>query len=296
MNDSSLIIQKAFYNKKDVKSIVEGLVFNNSLYFVAHNGVFGDPEPYTPKKLKIVYTINNKKEVLEVGENEYVKINYIPTDRLGIWYTNNCKTKPKIINKSLNQLYNISTPNKATILTSVWEEIYNNPFKSYKSISSEGGHICITLQILQLLYAAEQLYNFKYVSFLEHDVLYPDGYFDFPDFEKGSILTNMNYIQLSKKGWQENNKSDEPLHEMTMHLSDAIANFEENLKKGLRHEYFLLENQNLKRETWFCKNPSVHIFHGNHLTSHYDIYSKEYEQGNYFWGHKNLYKDLLELP
>ncbi len=296
MNVSSLTIESAFYNKKDVTSIVRELVFDNALYFVADNGIFGDPEPYKPKKLTITYKLDHKKRVLEVGENEYVKINFIPTDRLGIWYTNNCKTKPNIINRSLNQLYNISKFNKATVLTSVWKKIPNNPFKSYKSVFTSGGHVCITLQILQLLYAAKQLHNFKYVSFLEHDVLYPRGYFDFPDFKKGTILTNMNYIQLSKKGWQENNKSDEPLHQMTMHLTDAIENFEENLKRGLQHEYFLLENQTLKRETWSCEMPAVHIFHGFHLTSHHDIYSEEYELANYYWGHKDLYADLLEIP
>ena len=100
MNGSSLIIESAFYNKKDVTSIVEELIFNNSLYFIADNGVFGDPEPYKPKKLTITYKLNSRKRILEVKENEYVKINFIPTDRLGIWYTNNCKTKPNIINRS----------------------------------------------------------------------------------------------------------------------------------------------------------------------------------------------------
>tara|TARA_R100001594_G_scaffold132138_1_gene172178 strand:- start:491 stop:1384 length:894 start_codon:yes stop_codon:yes gene_type:complete len=295
MNNSILTIESAFYNKKDVTSIVEELIFDNTLYFIADNSVFGDPEPYKPKKLILTYRLNSKKKVLEAKENEYVKINFIPTNRLGVWYTNNCKTKPKIINRSLNQLYNVSKFNRATILTSVWEEIVGNPFKSYTSAFREGSHICITLQILQLLYAATQLHNFKYVSFLEHDVLYPSDYFNYPDFEKGRILTNMNYIQLSKKGWQKNNKSDQPLHEMTMHISDAIENFEDNLKKGLQQEYFLLENQNLKRETWACENPAAHIFHGSHLTSHYDIYSKEYEIANYYWGHKDLYSDLLEI-
>jgi len=293
--NKSLVIKSAFYNAKNVTSIVKNLIFGEgSLFFIASNGVFGDPEPYKEKTLKIRYTCNGKNEELEVKENNYVKINYSPSDRLGIWYTNNCSTKPLIIKKSLDELAKISNK-KVTILTSVWEEINNNPYKSYKSFFNHGGLININLQILQLLYAAKKIHDFKYVSFLEHDVLYPIGYFDYPDFDKGSIMTNMNYIQLSKKGWQKNNNSDQPLHEMTMHFSDAIDNFESNLQKGLRHEYFLLENQNLKRKSWKSKNPSVHVYHGAHLTSHYDIYSNEYEQENYYWGNVALYSDILKI-
>ena len=65
MNISSLTIESAFYNKKDVTSIVRELVFDNALYFVADNGIFGDPEPYKPKKLTITYKLDHKKRIKE---------------------------------------------------------------------------------------------------------------------------------------------------------------------------------------------------------------------------------------
>ena len=49
---------------------------------------------------------------------------------------------------------------------------------------------------------ARESKQYKYVTFLESDVLYAEGHFDYPDF-KGNSICNMNYKGLCEKGFQE---------------------------------------------------------------------------------------------
>ena len=57
----------------------------------------------------------------------------------------------------------------------------------------------------------------------------------------------------------------------------------------------LIEPQNLKRKQWQCIHPSVHINHGYHFTSHYNVYSKK---GIYtvhpYWGDYSKWKYLFD--
>jgi hypothetical protein len=143
---------------------------------------------------------------------------------------------------------------------------------------------------MQLLYQAKEIADYEYVSFLEHDVLYPEGYFDFPDFEEGVVLTNMNYIGINSLGFQPLGQRDEPFHQMTMRFNEAIRHCESILSNALVRNCGLIEPQNLARKQWNCVSPSIHINHGRHFTSHYSIYTNDiFEYDNYWGNHKNIW-------
>jgi hypothetical protein len=143
---------------------------------------------------------------------------------------------------------------------------------------------------MQLLYQAKEMHNYDYVSFLEHDVLYPEGYFDFPDFEEGNVMTNMNYIGINEDGFQPLGQRDEPFHQMTMRFDEAIRHCESILSNALIRNAGLIEPQNIIRKQWECTNPAIHINHGKHFTSHFNVYRKDniYTHDGY-WGY---YKDI----
>jgi hypothetical protein len=146
-----------------------------------------------------------------------------------------------------------------------------------------------------LLYQAREIGQYEYVSFLEHDVFYPEGYFDFPEISDGEIITNMNYMGLCRDGWQPLRQFDEPFHQMNMRFSDAIKHCESILPNALIRNSGLIEPQNLKRSKWKCKNPAVHVNHGHHFTSHYNVYGKNniYLEDHY-WGDSKEYKYLFD--
>jgi hypothetical protein len=134
------------------------------------------------------------------------------------------------------------------------------------------------------LYTARESGKYQYVSFLEHDVLYPDGYFDYPEFTEG-VLTNMNYKGICEKGWQQRNADHEPLHQMTMRFEHAIVHFEALLRDAISMGGVLVEPQTVKRLQWFCANPAVHVNHGKHFTSHFNIYeTASFDQHDAYWG------------
>jgi hypothetical protein len=130
------------------------------------------------------------------------------------------------------------------------------------------------------------------VSFLEHDVLYPEGYFDYPDFETG-VCTNMNYKGICADGWQNKTANHEPLHQMTMKFDEALVHFEALIKEAIAKGGVLLEPQS-KRSKWKCVHPAVHMNHGKHFTSHFSIYSKETHQVDEYWGDASKYTGLFK--
>ena len=155
-------------------------------------------------------------------------------------------------------------------------------------------HCIQLLQILQCLYNAKTMSKYDYVSFLEHDVLYPKGYFDYPDFEEGQIFTNMNYGGLCRDGWQERGQADEPFHQMTMTFDDAIKHCLDILPNAIVTNSGNIESQTLIRKQWNCENQAIHINHGFHFTSHNSIYRKDnLIELHPYWGDFNNYKNLF---
>lgn len=218
------------------------------------------------------------------------------TNKIGIFYTNNNPkgdSRSPTIDLSLQTIKRASE-GKADIITSVWSNIKNNPFTEHVSWVKIGGHLNQCLQILHLLYVAKEKQDYEYVCFLEHDVLYPEGYFDFPDFKEGDCLANMNYIGLKKEGFQKLKQKDRPLHQMVMRFNDAIFHFETVFRNALVLNHGVVDYpKNVKRYPWLSEHPSVHVNHGHHFTSHYRVFHNETCDKIDYWGNAEDYSYLF---
>lgn len=284
-------INHAYYGGVDCTEIVKSRIRNGSLILRSDNNIIGDPAVGQPKAL--VVSVDGKRYITEEGR---MFIYPAPSKtKLGIFYSNN--TRPETfpaIRASLNSIQK-AAENKADILTCMWNPEPQNPFPEYLAWTKTFSHLNQLLQIMQLLYVAREINDYKTVSFLEHDVLYGEGYFDYPEIPVGTVYTNMNYIGVNKDGWQEVPIRHEPFHQMTMRFDEAIAHCESILANALITNSGLIEPQipNIIREKWSSAHPSVHINHGGHFTSHFSIYSttdiKDYDD---YWGH---HKDYLNL-
>lgn len=217
-------------------------------------------------------------------------------NKLGIFYSNNYipQTYPTI-KKSLDTI-KISAAGKVDILTCMWNHEPDNPFPELIAHFKSSSHLNQLLQIMQLLYHAKEIKNYEYVSFLEHDVLYPEQYFDYPEISEGEVYTNMNYMGICRNGWQSLGQLDQPFHQMTMRFSDAIKHCEFILSNALVRNSGIIEPRNLERKIWYSKNPPVHINHGYHFTSHFNVYRKDdIFQDHPYWGSFENYKYLFEF-
>lgn len=278
-----LKINKATYGGQDVTDVVQSHIKDGKLLIKAGNDIFGDTQAGVVKYLEV----DSSEGFDSVMENGYLSLPKSNINKLGIFYTNN--NVPKVVSESLHTLEKFR--DVADIMTCVWNPIPGNPFYEVGAMTKSSSHLNIIIQILQLLYTARETNKYNYVSFLEHDVLYPDGYFDFPEFSN-AVMTNMNYKGISANGWQKRNADHEPLHQMTMVFSEAINHFEKLLHQAIRLGGVLVE-PNIKRLQWKCVNPAVHINHGKHFTSHFSIYSKETHETDPYWGDSKIWIEKL---
>lgn len=285
---------RATYGNVDCSSVVSSKIRNNSLIIRADNSIIGDPRPGTVKQLVVELEHEGTVVTKAVNEGEMLIYPKSTTDRLGVFYSNN--NEPSIypaIRASLQSIKR-AAEGKADILTCMWNSEPSNPFTEYIAWTKTSSHLNQLLQVMQLLYNARQINNYKYVSFLEHDVLYPEGYFDYPEFPEGEMYTNMNYIGINNKGFQPRQQNDEPFHQITMRFSDAVKHCESILANALVTNSGLIEPQDIKRKQWNCINPSIHINHGKHFTSHFSIYKST---GLYYvdpyWGNHSDYLNLF---
>jgi hypothetical protein len=243
------------------------------------------------KYLEIEFEDGFKAKIREGDTFVYPKSN---NRKLGIFYSNNNNHSIwGSIYKSLETI-KIASEGKADIVVCTWEPMPNIPFHQIQSCYKSQSHLNQLLQILQCLYTAKTMGKYDYVSFLEHDVMYPKGYFDYPEFAKGWIMTNMNYGGTCREGWQKRSQNDEPFHQMTMHLDDAIAHCLEILPNALVTNSGMIESQTLKRAQWMAENEAIHINHGVHFTSHNSIYDKNnLTLTHSYWGQHSDYKNLF---
>lgn len=281
-------ITKALYGGLDVLDKVKSSIKNNSLMIVASNELFGDPKPGKQKYLEL--TINDKDYLIQ--ENQ--KFIFPPkSHRLGIFYTNNNSITASYCVKNLYKFKKIN-PKYIDIITCSWYKLYNNPFTEIESINKIPSHLSIILQILQMLYRVQVLKKYQYVAFLEHDVLYPEDYFVFEDFDHGYSLLNTNYIGLCDRGFQNKNHIDIALHQIIMKFDDAIEHFNDLMRQIITNQFKVLEPRKLIwRE---CINPSIHINHGHHFTNHHNIYSKQTYTDHDYWGNgAELWQNILNF-
>ena len=271
------------HDKRDVSGKVKELLGNIDASFIASNSLFGDHEVGAVKFLTVDYYENGVFNTKNFRENDLVRFSK-PKDILGIFYTNNINEE--VLNTVFKQIVKIAK-NKADIVTCSYKPIQDNPFASLSALNKTGSHFNIMTQILQCLLYAKKMNHYEYVAFLEHDVLYPEDYFDFPHFQ-GDVLCNWNFIGLNENGWQKKKQNDEPMHQIIMKFDAAIQWFSERLVIALG-EGSLLEPNALGIERWDTVNPAVHINHGKHFTSHYNIYSQETDSENSYWGNSKTW-------
>jgi hypothetical protein len=281
-------IIKATYGGKDCTEEVKRKVINGKLILRADNDIIGDPLVGVFKKLIINAKIDGEESENEYNEGALVSLPKPKTDRLGIFYSNNINESiyPSI-RASLKSIQK-AAEGKADILTCMWRYEVENPFYQCIAWTQTSSHLNQILQVLQLLYTARESGDYKYVSFLEHDLIYAEGYFDYPEFEQG-VLANMNYIGMNREGYQPLGQRDKPTSQLTMRFTDAIQHFESLLPNALVRNSGLLEPQ-IPMVEWNAKNPNVHINHGSHFTSHYNVYKKnDLFQSHPYWGEHSQY-------
>jgi len=285
------MIKSAIYGGVDVTNAVRSKVKNNKLYIRACNSVFGDTSPGVIKYLSIELDNGN---IIKAKEGDMINYPEVVNDKLGIFYSNNINPETsKTIISSLKQLEKVSE-GVADIYTCMWRSEPENTFREYIAWTQTYSHLNQLLQIMQLLYSAREIHDYEYVSFLEHDVMYGDGYFDFPEFKKGVVMTNMNYMGVNEFGFQPLGQKDEPFHQMTMHFDDAINHCENILCNALIKNSGLIEPQDMERKQWESNNPSIHVNHGHHFTSHYNVYRKDsYFHQHPYWGSHDSFKTLF---
>lgn len=289
-------ITKATYGGVDCTNIVKSKMVNGVLLVKSNNDLIGDPRVNEVKYLNIDWVQDGNSYSESVREGLQLRIPKSTNDRLAIFYSNNNNRLIwPAIQKSLDTI-RIASDGVADVITCTWENQPENPFYNVPSWYTSQSHLNQLIQVMQCLYQARATGNYKYVSFCEHDVMYPVGYFDYPEFSSGNVLTNMNFGGLCKDGWQKRIQDDEPFHQMTMVFDDAIAHCERILPNAIATNNGMIETQTLTRTQWKCANQAIHINHGIHFTSHSNIYSRtELTTIHEYWGDFNNYKNLLIL-
>jgi hypothetical protein len=286
-----MFIIKATYGGVDCTNVLQSKLVAGKLVIRSNNDIIGDPSVGNVKYLEVEFEDGHKEKVREGDTLVYPRSK---NRKLGIFYSNNNNHKiwPAIY-KSLDTIKEASE-GVADIVVCTWEPMSDVPFQQVRSWYTSQSHLNQLLQIMQCLYTAKTMGQYDYVSFLEHDVMYPKGYFDFPDFPSGQVLTNMNYGGVCKSGWQNRTQNDEPFHQMNMRFDDAIAHCLSILPNALVTNSGMIETQTLKRSQWDCPNQAVHINHGIHFTSHNSIYDKRnLTEIHPYWGNINDYKNLF---
>lgn len=284
----------AEYGGKDCTKEVQSKAGKDKLIIRADNNICGDPALGSVKYLKIKAELNGEIISEEVREGTLLTMPKQKTNRLGIFYSNNIYERIyPAIRASLKSIEK-AAKDKADILTCMWRSEPENPFHQCIAWTQTSSHLNQILQILQLLYTAKQSGDYKYVSFLEHDLIYAEGYFDYPDFDEG-MLCNMNYIGMNKQGFQALAQRDKPLSQYTMLFEDAVKHFESILSNALVSNSGNLEPHiDVIRKEWEAKHPNVHINHGSHFTSHYNCYSStDITTSHPYWGDHEQYLGLF---
>jgi hypothetical protein len=290
-----MIIHKATYGDVDCTNIVRSKATNNKLVIRSSNELIGDVNPGVIKYLIVSGEIDGLEFTEIAQEGDLINIPKFNTNKLGVFYSNNNNQIiwPSIY-KSLNTI-KLASEGIADIVTCMWEPLPNNPFYQINSWYKSQSHLNQLLQIMQCLYSAREMGKYEYVSFLEHDVMYPKGYFNYPEFDSGIVYTNMNYGGLNIDGWQKRNQNDEPFHQMTMRFDDAIKHCEYILPNALVTNSGMIETQTMKRMQWGSANEAIHINHGHHFTSHNSIYKKENPSKHHeYWGNHDDYLYLFK--
>ena len=200
--------------------------------------------------------------------------------KAGIFYTNNA-IPIEIISRSLESIKVAAKKNDVKVITSSWDPI--DGFENYICDHKNKGHFTLYCQILKLLFVLKDE-SYDVVSFLEHDTLYGEDYFDYNSFDC-NVLANSNYIGLHKEGYQKRPQVN-PLHQLTMKLDFAIDYFSIELVKTLHKNVTDVEPKQ-EYSFWNSNQKSIHINWGGNFTSHYQTFGEVYSNDDPYWGDSN---------
>ena len=276
------------YGDKDVTDIFK-TKYEHTKIVKASNENFGDPNWGVKKNMVVEYMINGLKKIDVIEENNYFIIN--PSNKLGIFYTNN-RISYNILNESIRRIEIAAKKHDVTVLTCPWGRIPNNPFIEIISHHKNSTLFNINYQILQLLLTAEKINKFEYVSFLEHDVLYGEDYFDYPNF-KENVMCNHNFIGINNNGLQGIEYFTKPLHQLTMKLDFAIKHFREILSHNIT-DVTSLEPYRETFKEHHSKQSSIHVNYGNNFTSHCDTYEQKTVNFDNYWDVNKLIETFFK--
>jgi hypothetical protein len=196
---------------------------------------------------------------------------------LGVWYSNNAAPVP-LLQKSLATIkrsVDETMFHDVEVVTCSWQSIPGNPFSGGTHKPSVQGHAAIIEQIRRCLLPGwingavyDDPYEWEYLVFLEHDVLYPPNYFDRignAARNEPPVVSNLDYEGLNATGWLKVKERHEPMHQLAMRRDVALANLDRAQEDCRRQGWALLEPQG-DRNDWarippVGLMPSIHVNH-----------------------------------
>jgi hypothetical protein len=251
------------------------------------------------------------------------------------WNSNNAAPDAVLAN-SLGSIHEAARQSRhnVTVTTCPWRAVQGNPFPETLAKYTNGpGHLNIVRQIRQAIAATKKpLSEFDAICFLEHDVLYPPGYFDlvgdaFARNPAAPVVSHRDYIGLNGTGWLACVERHEPLHQLSVRAAVAEQNLDRCEREAKEHGSTELEPdpwtlwvdgvavpQQPDRSKWariepesaFGLAPAVHINHPHRLTSHGEVCYQKVSAGadgrpiivHPYWGdRKDLWVgELIDPP
>ena len=290
-------IYKATYGfahkTKDVtKKVIELLKINS--IFKANNENFGDPAFGKVKHLTVVYERDDgSRYIKRYNEGDYVDTNIKSKHkRLGIFYTHNPKENKALIDASIKSIADAAKySNNVDILVCSWEKFNTYGLPRIEASVKVGGIKNMYMQIAQCLNYAQSNGSYDSISFLEHDVLYPLEYFNYPEIlPHEDCLYNENNIVLKKDGYYRMENISICLHQFHMKLPFAIDFMKTKLFESIT-KFVAPEPPNSQR--YSTTVPALHINNSTHLSTTPTYYKKSLGEKIPIWGNMNEYKELI---
>lgn len=226
------------------------------------------------------------------------------TNRIfGCWYSDNSAPERTLAASlaSVERAVASARHSRPEVATCVWRSISRNPFPELIAYYQQRTHLNIVTQILRIIASWAPIADMSdVVCFLEHDVLYPEDYFDrvsqafsASDSLRGTV--NLDYIGLNQSGWLEAQHRHEPLHQISVRYRHARRHFRAMLFRLVTEPVLALEppTDGFTRIPYRGERPSCHINHPNTFTSHFRIYESDAGGRKYhpYWGNAAEYFD-----
>jgi len=242
---------------------------------------------------------------------------------LGVWYSDN--TAPvQLLAASIKSVFIASDQcwgHGVTVVICTWQE------PTQFMLSLKEANISLDVHLIVIQYKGEKVRShativkqikqsiesatYGYfppdaICFLEHDVLYPENYFQkvgdaFATNPNVPVVSNLDYIGMNAQGFQPIKERHEPLHQLSMRWNFALENLERAAKES-ESGSALLEPQGdryswlrLPATTGLGLIPSVHVNHSSgRFTSHGEVcygpalatYHKHWGDYKKFWPNK----------